>query len=165
MSEIRVKELRIGKGITKQNGEHEWRKSTVEVLIDTEGLNEVEVAAQHKRMENYLDRHLGIAVKEEDAKTPKNITEARQAPAPSEPEPPTPQPNIPEFDPKLLTEHQWKGKRKEGGGHEPWNHIWGWDRIDQFPSEILECLPITIGEYEFSLNEDRNIVNVQKAKP
>ena len=146
MSEIRVKELRIGKGITHQQNEHEWHKSSLEVLIDTEGLNEVEVAQQHKRMEQYLDRHLGII--------PTPLSDQDLNPG-----------GIPNVDTQLLMQHAWKGKRKQGGGHHPGTLEWGWDFPDNFPKEILACLPITLGEYEFTLDTERNVVNVQKAKP
>jgi len=63
---------------------------------------------------------------------------------------------IPEFDPKILTEHQWKGKKI---GHRHWadgSLSWGWDFIGEFPEDVIAVLKrgdLTIGGYIFSLGE------------
>jgi len=72
---------------------------------------------------------------------------------------------IPEFDPKILTEHQWKGKKI---GHRHWadgSLSWGWDFIGEFPEDVIAVLekgPLTIGESVFTLSG--NVVNVKKVK-
>ena len=70
---------------------------------------------------------------------------------------------VPEFDPKILTTHQWKGKKL---GHRRWAEgslNWGWDFIVEFPEEVIAVLqkgPLTIGESVFTLGE--KVVNVKK---
>ena len=70
---------------------------------------------------------------------------------------------VPEFDPKILTEHQWKGKKL---GHRHWadgSLAWGWDFIGEFSEDVLAVLEkgdLTIGESVFSLGD--KVVNVKK---
>lgn len=74
--------------------------------------------------------------------------------------------SVPDFDPKILTEHQWKGKKL---GHRRWadgSLSWGWDFIAEFPKEVIAVLekgPLAIGESVFTLGD--RVVNVQKEKP
>jgi len=144
MSEIRVKELRIGKGVTKQNGE-EWHKRYYEVTVDTSGCHDA-ICIEETRIyaEDLLAKWL------------------------NQPEPTTKtsaQPRIPDFNPEILMKHPWKGNRKPKGGHYSGSLEWGWAHASEFPTAILDCLPQIIGEYEFTLSDNKKVVNVQKAKP
>jgi len=72
---------------------------------------------------------------------------------------------IPEFNPELLTKHEWKGRKKSEGGYEKGSLSWGWDKKEEFPDEIIKVLekgPLTIGEHEFTL--DGRLVNTKKKK-
>ena len=152
MSEIRVKELRIGKGRTKQNGE-EWIKDYIEVLIDTEGLDPKTVEIKRQEADFYLHHILGMD-------TPK-----RSTPQPPEPSP-EPIPEEPQFNPEDLIQHQgWKNRSKPGGGYTEGSLAWGWEFADKFSAEIIEALPLTIDQYRFTLSDNKKLVNVQKATP
>jgi len=144
MSEIRVKELRIGKGVTKQNGE-EWHKRYYEVTVDTSACNDV-ACVEETRL--YAEDLLGKWL---NGTEPTNKTPTH--------------PTIPDFDPEILMQHAWKGKRNPAGGHYKGSLEWGWDFSDNFPTDILQCLPQTIDQYEFTLSDNKKVVNVQKAKP
>jgi len=95
-------------------------------------------------------------------KTGAEILRKAEAEAEKGPEP------IPEFDPDELLKHEWKGKRKTTGeGHEPGSLSWGWDKKDQFSEAVIQVLekgPLTIGEYEFGIDDARNLVYARKAK-
>jgi len=72
---------------------------------------------------------------------------------------------MPPFDPEELMKHRWKGKRKKyGEGHETGSLAWGWDFKEEFSHDVLQVLergPLQIGQYEFSIFEDR-IVQTRK---
>jgi len=74
---------------------------------------------------------------------------------------------IPEFDPQVLLEHEWKGrKRKDSSGYEKGSLSWGWDFASEFPESVIKVLrkgPLTIEGYEFSLDTERNLVHTKKA--
>lgn len=70
---------------------------------------------------------------------------------------------IPEFDPKILTEHQWKGRNTGVRQWAPGSLAWGWDFTDQFPDEVIAVLQkgsLTIDGSVFTLGE--KVVNVKK---
>ena len=149
LSDIRVKELRVGKGVTHQQGENEWRKEYLEVTIDTEGLNEVEVEQQRKRMRLYLDVKLGI-IDKPPTKSPDSTGEV---------------PEAAQFNPEELMQHEWKGKSNPRGGYYRGSLEFGWDFADKFSENVLKCLPLTISGYHFSLTDNKKLVQTKKAKP
>ena len=72
---------------------------------------------------------------------------------------------VPEFDPKILMEHEWKGKNIGVRQWAPGSLAWGWDFTEQFPEEVIKVLqkgPLTIEGYVFTFNG--KIVNVKKEK-
>ena len=80
-------------------------------------------------------------------------------------EPPqeTPSQQIPEFDPKILMQHEWKGKNTGVRQWAPGSLAWGWDFTEQFPEEVIAVLqkgPLTIEGYVFTFNG--KVVNVKK---
>jgi hypothetical protein len=74
---------------------------------------------------------------------------------------------IPEFDPQLLMNHAWKGKKIGEGEWDKGSLAWGWDFPDQFPKEVIQVLnkgPLPIDKYEFSLNETGTMVQARAKK-
>ncbi len=74
---------------------------------------------------------------------------------------------IPQFNPEVLTKHEWKGKKTGDGQYAKGSLAWGWDFSSEFPKEILHVLekgPLTIDKYEFSLSEGKNLVQTKKKK-
>jgi len=138
MSEIiNVKELRVGKGKTIQDGEA-WHKTYYELVLNTEGFSPELVELHRETAEGYLNKLLAM------------------------PESNTPEPPL-EFNPEELISHRWKGKTNPKGGYYPGNLDFGWDFADKFSQEVIRCLPLTINGYAFSLSESKKIINVKKA--
>jgi len=162
MSEIRVKELRIGKGHTKQHGE-EWHKTYYEVTVDTSACNDVACVEETRLYaEDLLGKWLNGTEPTTKTPTQKQIPwKPRRSVMKTSKE----MGDIPDFNPELLMQHAWKGKRNPEGGHYKGSLEWGWDFSDNFPTDILEALPQTIDQYHFTLSDNKKVVNVQKAKP
>jgi len=75
------------------------------------------------------------------------------------------QPSEPSAVVKDLMEHEWKGKRKPGGGYTEGSLSWGWDYRDSFKPETIKALekgPLTIDQYEFTLTD--KIVQCKKVE-
>jgi len=75
-------------------------------------------------------------------------------------------PAIPEFNPEDVMEHDWKG-RKSDGGYNLGNLSWGWDFSDNFSEATIKTLekgPLDIDKYRFTLDKERNTVNVRKVE-
>jgi hypothetical protein len=72
---------------------------------------------------------------------------------------------LPDFDPKELLTHTWKGKKTGEGSYAEGSLNWGWDFRDKFSSAVIAVLekgPVVVEQYEFTLGE--NLVNVKKKK-
>lgn len=137
-SQARISEFEMTKGLTSE--------ATSKLLSITVQLpllpSDEDVATALNRAEYILDSWLGTP-------TPEAQTQ------------------IPNLDPEDLVKHKWKGKKT---GEKQWSEgslSWGWDFADNFKKETLQVLDkgaLTIGEYEFSLNESATIVNAKKKK-
>lgn len=81
---------------------------------------------------------------------------------------PQPQPQqIPNFNPKELMEHKYKGKKTSEGQYAEGSLFFGWDFADQFKPDIINVLkkgPVTIDQYEFSLSASGTLVQTKKKK-
>ena len=72
-----------------------------------------------------------------------------------------------QFDPEELMRHEWKGKKKAGGGYTKGSLSWGWDFASEFSPAVVEALkkgPLKIDGYEFSLASSQKIVRSRKVK-
>lgn len=72
---------------------------------------------------------------------------------------------IPEFDPGLLMNHPWKGKKTGDNQYDQGSAAWGWDFRDKFPAYIIELLKkgsLVIDKYEFALGD--NLVSAKEKK-
>ena len=107
------------------------------------------------------------AGKESHFRIPKGKAEATA----SKPEPPRTigfideTPKIPSFDPRTLTDHEWKNKKLAEGSYTKGSLSWGWDFADQFPEFVIQVLrkePLEIDRYVFSLDEAQKIVQTRK---
>lgn len=132
----------MSKGITVEREGEKWTKKSLELtVVMPEKHTDEEVQAALTHAEYILDTFLG---------QPEAGHEAAQ---------------IPEFNPELLTKHPWKGRKKPEGGHEKGSLGWGWAKKEEFPDAVIKVLekgPLTIGEYEFTL--DGNLVSTKKVK-
>jgi len=141
MSEIiNVKELRVGKGITTQNGETEWHKTYYELVLNTDGFSPELVELHRETAEGYLDRllHQDMKIQQQEH---------------------------PDFNPQELLDHEWKGRKTGQNSYAKGSLEYGWDFADKFSPDVLECLPLTINGYRFSLTENKKLVHTEKVKP
>lgn len=63
-----------------------------------------------------------------------------------------------QFDPEELMRHEWKGKKKAGGGYTKGSLSWGWDFASEFSPAVVEALKkgsLKIDGYEFSLSSSQ----------
>ena len=63
--------------------------------------------------------------------------------------------------------HEWKGKKKAGGGYTKGSLSWGWDFASEFSPAVVEALKngsLTIDGYEFRLASSQKIVQSRKVK-
>ena len=78
------------------------------------------------------------------------------------------QPNIPEFNPADLMEHEgWKGRKLEDGSYAEGSLSWGWDFADNFPDSVIRVLekgPLEIDQYVFSLDQSGNLVQTRRKR-
>ena len=141
-----IKEFSMGKGRTNRPTDAEdWTRRYLEVTVrmpDT--FTEKDLQEAMMRVEYLIDNWLGGP----------------------EPQPETPK--IPDFDPQLLMNHDWKGK-KQTDGYAKGTLAWGWDFSDRFPVEVIRVLekgPLVIDKYEFKLNETGALVQtIEKKEP
>jgi hypothetical protein len=77
-------------------------------------------------------------------------------------------PEIPDFDPMDLLEHEgWKAKRLSDGTYAKGSLNWGWDFADNFPRSVIRVLekgPFEIDRYVFTLNQSGNLVQARRKR-
>jgi hypothetical protein len=74
---------------------------------------------------------------------------------------------IPEFDPEVLMQWSWKGKKKNDGTYSKGSTSYGWDFANNFPESVILVLkkgPQTVDQYIFGLDESRKFVQARKKK-
>lgn len=137
-----VTEFRLGKGLTNRPTEQEvWSKRYLEFTVKmpnkfTDKDLQAAILATEYAIDNYLGQPDAAATQQ-----------------------------IPEFDPALLMNHPWKGKKLGDNQYEQGSTAWGWDFRDKFPKEVIDVLkkgPLTIDKYEFALSE--NLVSAKEKK-
>lgn len=131
----RIEKFALGKGLTSKihGKEYEFTRKWLELTVQLpEQCTEKDFQVILTRSEYVIDNFLG--------------------------QPPTPAaaaPQIPDFDPQLLMNHQgWKAKKTGEGQYAAGSLSWGWDFQDKFPAEVIKVLekgPLPIDSYEFSL--------------
>jgi hypothetical protein len=136
-----ITEFNMAKGLTSGSEKtNVWRKKSLRLKVKLpETISEQDFQAALTRAEYIIDNWLGEP-------------EATQ---------------IPEFDPQLLINHAWKGKKQSDGSYAKGSCAWGWDFTDQFPKDLIQVLekgPVTIDKYEFGVTETGAIVQAKEKK-
>lgn len=139
---MRVARIVVGKGKTERPSEaEEWSKVYFEIEVAIADDKEVPLAKEwaESLINSWLEeKHVGFE--------------------------PT---SMPEFDPDILFQHEWKGRRKADGSYAKGSLEWGWDFKDNFPENVIKVLkkgPLTIDQYEFSLSDTGNLVYARKKR-
>jgi len=78
-------------------------------------------------------------------------------------------PKMPEFNPEVLMNWSWKGRKRDDGTYAPGSVSYGWDFADNFPKSVIQVLekgPQIIDQYVFTLDKfgDTTVVHARKKK-